>query len=180
MANETQFRPTIAEKCGRALTSRDLRMVLTHSCDADIVTAMGIVARKNPLGVAVLRAQCEQSELNLIALQEAQKTAWKLAEKAAHARNPEWWKRFSIAAVSHWIDPNCKVCHGRRFDPIPGAPALSATTCQACRGTGVKRAPRILSERMDRKPWSEIWQAVQTRLETRQASAESRMRGVLR
>lgn len=43
--------------------------------------------------------------------------------------------------VAYWLDQTCTHCHGLKFLPAPGAPALSTKACRACDGTGVARVP---------------------------------------
>lgn len=40
------------------------------------------------------------------------------------------------AALKHWVFDQCGTCDGRRYESIPGAPALSVQPCAACKGTG--------------------------------------------
>lgn len=39
-------------------------------------------------------------------------------------------------ALLWWLDPNCKACHGRRFETVKDTPTLSGRNCPACRGSG--------------------------------------------
>jgi len=168
---------TTAERCATAVRTTDLGMHLEHGCAADVITAMGWAARKNPLGVALLRAQHEGESLEVqIALQEAVSVAWKLCQAGEHSADAAWWIRFARAAVAHWQSPACPHCHGRRFDVIQGTPALSATPCRACKGSGARKPPRIGAMRMDRDTGAVLWAEVQDHLATRQSIAERRIR----
>jgi hypothetical protein len=42
----------------------------------------------------------------------------------------------AATAILFWLDPNCKVCHGRRFETIKDTPTLSGRNCPSCRGSG--------------------------------------------
>lgn len=41
----------------------------------------------------------------------------------------------------YWLDPVCKVCHGRKFQLIRGTASLSERACGCCEGKGVVKAP---------------------------------------
>lgn len=42
----------------------------------------------------------------------------------------------AASVLAWWMAKNCRVCTGRKFELIPGAPGLSNRQCKACRGTG--------------------------------------------
>jgi len=42
----------------------------------------------------------------------------------------------AAGALMWWLDPICPVCHGQRWEVIPGTPSLGGTKCKACHGTG--------------------------------------------
>lgn len=45
------------------------------------------------------------------------------------------------AVVVFWLDSNCRACHGRGHEAIPGTPSLGRK-CKACNGTGKSKEPR--------------------------------------
>jgi hypothetical protein len=45
------------------------------------------------------------------------------------------------ATVRYWLDQACGGCHGLKWQPIHGAPALSNRPCRVCGGTGFAQAP---------------------------------------
>lgn len=44
------------------------------------------------------------------------------------------------AVVLFWLDGNCRSCHGRGNEVIPGTPSLGRK-CKACNGTGKRKEP---------------------------------------
>lgn len=45
------------------------------------------------------------------------------------------------AVVLFWLDSNCRSCHGRGHEAIPGTPSLGRT-CKACNGSGKRKEPK--------------------------------------
>lgn len=41
----------------------------------------------------------------------------------------------------YWLDPNCRVCHGRKFQLAPCKTKLAARACGCCDGLGAAKAP---------------------------------------
>ena len=41
----------------------------------------------------------------------------------------------------YWIDPTCRVCHGRKFQLAPCKTKLAARACGCCDGSGSARIP---------------------------------------
>lgn len=44
-------------------------------------------------------------------------------------------------AIHWWLNNQCHVCHGQRWQLIPGTPKLSTRVCDACNGSGVRPMP---------------------------------------
>lgn len=47
----------------------------------------------------------------------------------------------AAATLRYWLDQTCGGCHGLKWQPIPGAPALSNRPCRACGGSGFAHVP---------------------------------------
>lgn len=60
-----------------------------------------------------------------------QAALWAMEDGPAKAKTLVLW----------WLDRQCKKCTGRKFELIPGTPALSNRWCQGCRGTGEAHLP---------------------------------------
>ena len=45
------------------------------------------------------------------------------------------------AAIRFWLDQTCPVCHGLKWQLVPGSPALSNKPCRPCGGNGLAHAP---------------------------------------
>lgn len=45
------------------------------------------------------------------------------------------------AAIRFWLDQTCPVCHGLKWQLVPGSPALSNKPCRPCGGSGLAHAP---------------------------------------
>jgi len=44
-------------------------------------------------------------------------------------------------AIHWWLNNRCHMCHGLRWQLIPGTPKLSNRACDACEGSGVRPMP---------------------------------------
>ena len=62
---------------------------------------------------------------------EGHATTWAMGEARSKAKSVVLW----------WLDSRCKRCTGRKYEQIPGSPALSAKVCKACGGTGLAPLP---------------------------------------
>ena len=67
---------------------------------------------------------------------------------ARHLANKRGWKLkhkdlmfVAERALRYHVAPACPKCEGRRFKKIDGSPALSATVCPTCHGTGKRPFP---------------------------------------
>lgn len=45
------------------------------------------------------------------------------------------------AILRWWLAPNCRACHGRKFEVIPDTGRLSSKQCKPCSATGKQRIP---------------------------------------
>lgn len=51
-------------------------------------------------------------------------------------------------AIQWWLNSRCHVCHGLRWQLIPGTPKLSSRPCQACNGSGTREMPHGVATRL--------------------------------
>lgn len=47
----------------------------------------------------------------------------------------------AASVLAWWLAKNCKACSGRKFELVPGSPALSNRHCKACKGSGEVAIP---------------------------------------
>jgi len=57
-------------------------------------------------------------------------------------------KQISVEALVWWLDKQCKVCNGTKYETVPGSNRQSDRPCKACRGSGEAKIPRAESGRM--------------------------------
>lgn len=50
-------------------------------------------------------------------------------------------RSMSRTVLRYWLADNCRECTGRRFQRVPGSPALSARVCPECGGSGKASRP---------------------------------------
>ena len=131
-------RPSAFERLSIAVGSSDLTMDTIHRGDLDFIVALGIASSRNGAVAGSLM------RLHLASTPAALKTAYSsvlgLVKKFNSKKN--WrlsgrsMKVVALQALAHHIVPVCQHCHGRKFELIEGAPALSAKVCKHCHGTG--------------------------------------------
>ena len=147
---DTQDRPGIDETYQTAGNTSDLTVEADKRGAADVLIAAGWSPTR--VGSALMRLQSEfdaaqrqgagrtDAQLlriklrSLAAVNEQvtlQATAWGMADAEVKAG----------AAVLWWLDRACRRCTGRRFELIPGTPALSNRLCKACGGIGEAQIP---------------------------------------
>lgn len=44
----------------------------------------------------------------------------------------------AMGTLMWWLDPTCRVCHGRKFEAVKDTGRLSGRLCPACRGSGLR------------------------------------------
>ena len=115
-----------------ATNTSNLRVEAERNGPADILICAGWSA--STLGLALMRLHTKPDTAAL------EKVHQQVAMRAA-----EWGIErpdvVASAVIAWWLDKVCKTCHGRKFDAIPGTPALSAIVCPACKGTGEAKLP---------------------------------------
>jgi hypothetical protein len=131
-------RPSAFERLSVAVGSSDLTMDTIHRGDLDFIVALGIAsARNGAVAGSLMRLHLAStpaalktayaSVLNLVKKFNAKRN-WRLAGRSMQV--------VALQALAHHIVPVCQHCHGRKFELIEGAPALSAKVCKHCAGTG--------------------------------------------
>jgi hypothetical protein len=131
-------RPTAFERLSIAVGSSNLTMDTIHRGDLDFIVALGIASARNGAVASSLM------RLHLASTPAALKTAYAsvlgLTKRFNSKRNWRLSGRsmqvVALQALAHHIVPVCQHCHGRKFELIEGAPALSAKVCKHCHGTG--------------------------------------------
>ena len=139
---------TTKERMVRSQTSSNLAESANGEFgDIDIVRATGMVGQSNPIGVSLWRLKYAGD------VAEFPKVVTSLAEMLAK-RNVKYTDAMLLAfnAVKHYVDDVCKLCVGRGYDVIPGAPVLSDQICLHCRGAG--KAPFVHTG--DASEWLEV------------------------
>lgn len=131
-------RPSAFERLSVAVGSSDLTMDTIHRGDLDFIVALGIASSRNGavagslmrLHLASTPAAMKTAYASVLALVKKfnSKKNWRLSGRSMQV--------VALQALAHHIVPVCQHCHGRKFDLIEGAPALSAKACRHCHGTG--------------------------------------------
>lgn len=57
-------------------------------------------------------------------------------------------EQISVEALVWWLDKQCKVCNGTKYEVAPGSNRQNGKPCKACRGTGESKIPRADAGRM--------------------------------
>lgn len=57
-------------------------------------------------------------------------------------------KQISVEALIWWLDKQCKVCNGTKYEVVQGSNRQSDRPCKVCRGTGQSKIPRADAGRM--------------------------------
>lgn len=131
-------RPSAFERLSVAIGSSDLTADPVHRGDLDYIVALGFAsARHSAVAGPLMRLHLAsspgalkvafQSVLGLVKRMNAKKN-WRLNTRSIQV--------VALQALSHHVNPVCPHCHGRKFELMEGAPALSAKACKACHGTG--------------------------------------------
>jgi hypothetical protein len=106
----------------------------TTTSDSDMLGAMGLASKRNPLAAALARLYAGHNHA-------AAGVVSALADSLyGHDIAKDWprVKREDVArAVLAWHrDGVCKACGGHGHTAMPGAPMLSGNECKECEGTG--------------------------------------------
>lgn len=131
-------RPSVFERLSTAIGSSDLTADPIHRGDLDYIIGLGIAsARHSAVASPMMRLHLAstpaalrnafQSVVGLTKRMNAKKN-WRLNTRSIQV--------VALQALSHHVNPVCPHCHGRKFELMEGAPALSARHCKHCHGTG--------------------------------------------
>jgi hypothetical protein len=129
---------SVLERLGVAYGSSDLSFDSNHRNDLDFVVAAGIAAsRYGKAASPVMRVHYANSPADLnFAFRAVISMVRRFNAKRNWRLNGKSMQVVALHALSHHVDPICPHCHGRKFELIEGAPALSARACRHCHGTG--------------------------------------------
>ena len=117
------------ESLVRATSASNLAWDDNHEKSIDRVTALGVAAKINSLGVAVLHAEgLDEESLTRTILLLARGMVKKSRCDMVYA------KKIATAAMREHMMPKCRTCGGVQYDN-----ARVATVCPSCRGTGLHR-----------------------------------------
>jgi hypothetical protein len=123
----------VAERIIKAQGSGNLAEKPEGLGDVDVVRAVGFTAAKSPIGVSLWRVKYQGDRQELPRLAEM---LVELACKRAWASDPADGLKLVNRVLMHYLDDLCRVCSGRGFKLIPGAPVLSDDMCLDCGGQG--------------------------------------------
>lgn len=144
-------KPTIDETYSRAGNTSDLTVEARQRGAGDVMIAAGWSDSR--IGSALLRLQSEAdgaqrkanaTDMMLIAgrLAGLKPLVTVLAARALlWAEPPSRPETLAREVLLWWLDQTCKLCHGRRWVVIPGAPALSNRNCPRCHAIGTMPVP---------------------------------------
>lgn len=111
--------------------------------DLDYLIALGWSgSRLNPGASSVLALHLSHDKASLYdALHYTLAVAKHLNTKRGWKMKPKDLKPLAEKALRYHVAPACPVCEGRKFRKVENSPALSATICQTCHGTGKRPFP---------------------------------------
>lgn len=123
----------VAERIIKAQGSGNLADKPEGLGDVDVVRAVGFTAAKSPIGVSLWRCRYQGDHAELPKLAQA---LIELALKRGWASDAVDAVKLVNKVLRHYLDDLCKVCSGRGFKLIEGAPVLSDEICLDCGGQG--------------------------------------------
>lgn len=124
----------ITERYFSSVRSSNLRSIeRTTRSDSDVVGAVGLAAKREPLGVALMRlftGDNGAADQVILILAGRIKDHFQGQLSSTQSRDV-------AAGVLEWNRNSvCTSCNGSGYEVIPGTPSLSDHECKACRGTG--------------------------------------------
>lgn len=131
------------EGLASAMVSSDLRFKTEKRGDLDYLVALGWSGARLGNGASsVLALHLSHDKASLInALNYTTAIVRHLANKRGWNIKPKEWKSLAERALRYHVAPACPTCEGRKLRRIDGTPALSATVCRTCHGTGKRPYP---------------------------------------
>lgn len=142
--------PRLDERYASATRSADLGLSPEHRTDADVLLAAGYAAQKNRNGMVALMAyrmkitgdRASKGEITDLLMERLLHQDARARHGRKNLNRPN--ARFVVETVlGWWATDNCVVCTGRKMQPIPGTPHLSANWCEACAGGGKRPIPDV-------------------------------------
>ncbi len=123
----------MTERLASSQNTNDLGEHTTGLGDVDYIRAAGMVAQKNPIGMALFRLK--YSEI----VEEAMFCRNELIKLMMDRRRLARSKAVSAVekVLVHYLGDRCDHCGGTGYQLIPGTPTLSDTACPVCKGAGV-------------------------------------------
>lgn len=89
-------------------------------------------------------------------------------------------KRRTAELLIYWLNPNCGVCSGRKWETIAGTPSLSHKHCQHCKGLGMVKIPHEPNSRSSLMESFKILNHIQFCLKTASGTSNARIHGARR
>lgn len=146
----TEERATIAEQYARAATSGDLRQVVDHRTDADVLLAAGIAASGKPrltLALTIYRMGVTGNTEGIGPVIDAC-DHWLSAymhRKSGGRVMPVRARRALVVDVLRWyMHPTCDYCGGPGVIAADGTGGRLTESCPACHGSGKKPLQRAV------------------------------------
>lgn len=135
----------MTERLASSQNTTDLGEHVTGLGDVDYIRAAGMVAQKNPLGMALFRLK--YSEIVDEAMY-CRNELIKLLMNRRKVERPEAVNSVERVLV-HYLSDRCDHCGGTGYQVIPGTPTLSDVSCPVCKGEGIVK--------LSTKNQDEIW-----------------------
>ena len=131
---------SLSEKISSSQVSSDLSEAKTddYLADVDVVRACGMVAKDNPIGLALWRLKYAKDTRELKKILDYF-VKWSVARDLREDDIDALL--FVKKSLKYWIDSICDNCDGLGFMKIIGCPMLSDSPCQICNGSGKTNAP---------------------------------------
>lgn len=141
----------ILNRYASAVRSSNLRsQEATIQSDTDVLGAVGLAAKRNPLAMALARLFCGDNRSARELVEILSGMAW-TKSKALNIKLKRVQADSMAQAVLAWHrDGVCRACGGHGFQLIQGAPSIGDQACPACRGTG--RVPFETHFSVERRP----------------------------
>lgn len=154
--DETADRPGVDERYASATNASSLLVTPERACSADVIIAAGWAPSR--LGMSLLRLASEwdasakppsntgkewlvhEQRMLLGKLKTLPEVREQVALYAARKVGAERASDIAAEAILHWLDPNCRVCDGRKYETVKNTARLSGRHCPACHGSGERKA----------------------------------------
>ena len=130
----------LPEKISSSQVSSDLSEADANDylADVDVVRACGMIAKKNPIGLALWRLKYAKDTRELKLISDYFIT-WSLSKGLRSERVDAI--QLVKACLKHWLDSICDNCDGLGYMKLVGCPMSSDTPCHICNGSGKTNAP---------------------------------------